>query len=249
METVGEKYVSLDVIMDKIHRDNRFMDKVDYYDVVEWAGEVVKLIGAPLSFQKKVTGNSMITPNITISDYRGELPIDYYRVMPGGVRDYDTKVVYRSSSDTFVKAPSITGEDSKLAQTDKTYTINDNYIFTSTDSVTIEMAYYAFPIDDCGMPLIPDNVKFVNAVSSYVAERIGFGLWSIGKIPDKLYVKLEQERLFYVGAASSAAAVPSVDQAETWTKGWARLNPVINQHMTSFAYFGQQEDINIGSGH
>jgi hypothetical protein len=248
METVGERYVSLDRIMDKVHRDNRFVDKVDYMDVVEWSGEVIKLIGAPNAFKKKVTGNSMITPNITVEDYRGPLPVDYYRVMPGGVRDYDTKIVYRGATDSFAKAPAITGEDSLLAQPDYTYTINDNYLFLSKDEATIEMAYYAFPVDDNGMPMVPDNVKYVNAISSYVAERIGFGLWSIGRLPDKVYQKLEQERLFYVGAANSAANVPSVDQAESWTKGWARLNPVINQHMTSFKYFGNQEDIYLSGG-
>ena len=169
MKTVGEQYVSLDLIMDKIHRDNRFVDKVDYYDVVEWAGEVIKLIGAPSAFMKKVTGNSILTPNISVVGNIGELPVDYHRVMPGGVRDYDTKVVYRGGTDTFLKAPAITGEASTLAQPDRTYTINDNYIFLSVETATIEMAYYAFPIDDCGMPLVPDNVKYVNAVSSYVA--------------------------------------------------------------------------------
>jgi len=245
METVGEKYVSLDLIMDKVHRDNRFVEKVDYFDVVEWSGEAIKLIGAPSSFMKKVTGNSLLTPNITVADYKGELPVDYYRVMPGGVRDYDTKVVYRGATDTFIKAPAITGEAPTLAQADKTYTINDNYIFIGSEEATLEMAYYAFPVEGCGMPLIPDNVKYVNAIGSFIAERIGFGLWSIGKLPDKVYAKLEQERAWYIGAASSAANVPSIDQMETWTKGWARLSPVINQHMTSFKYFGDQEDINI----
>jgi len=246
---VGEQYVSLDIIMDKIYRDNRFMEKVDYFDVVEWSGEVIKLIGAPSAFLKKVTGNSLITPNISIVDYKGELPVDYHRVMPGGVRDFDSKVVFRGSTDTFAKAPAITGEDSSLAQTDRTYTINDNYIFPSVDDITIEMAYYAFPVDDCGMPRIPDNVKYVNAISSYIAERIGFGQWTIGKLPDKVYAKLEQERLWYIGAASSAASMRSADEMESWTKGWARLNPVINSHMTSFKYFGAQEDLNVGSGH
>ena len=248
MKTIGEKYVSLDLVMDKIYRDNKFADKVDYFDVVEWAGEVIKLIGAPSAFMKKVTGNSLITPNIDVVDYKGELPVDYHRVMPGGVRDYDTKVVFRSGTDTFLKAPAITGEAASVSQTDKTYSINDNYIFTSVEECTIEMAYYAFPIDGCGMPLIPDNVKFVNAVSSYVAERIGFGMWSAGKLPDKVYAKLEQERLWYIGAANSFSNVLSVDQMESFTKGWARLMPVINSHMTSFKYFGDQESLNIGSG-
>ena len=245
MEKVGEKYVSLDIIMDKIHRDNMFLTKVDYFDVVEWAGEVIKLIGAPSSFVKKVTGNSLVTPNIEVEDYKGALPVDYYRVMPGGVRNNDTKVVYRGATDTFIKAPAITGESSSLAQADKTYTINENYIFVGDKEITLEMAYYAFPIDGCGMPLVPDNVKYVNAVASYVAERIGFRLWSIGKLVDKVYSKLEQERCFYVGAASSAANMPSIDEMESWTKGWARLNPVINSHMTSFKYFGNQEHLAV----
>jgi len=245
MEAVGERYVSLDLIMDKLHRDNGFIDKVEFYDVAEWAGEVIKLIGAPAALEKKVTGNSLITPNITVEDYRGELPVDYMKVMPGGVRDYDTKVVFRGSTDTFAKAPSITGEESTLPQLDRTYTINDNYIFTSVEEATIEMAYYAFPVDSCGMPKVPDNVKFVNAISSYIAERIGFVQWSMGKLPDKVYTKLEQERLWYVGAANSAGNMRSIDQMESWTRGWARLNPVINSHMTSFKYFGSQEDLNI----
>jgi len=247
MEGVGEKYVSLDLVMDKLHRDNGFIEKMDFPDVAEWAGEAIKLIGACAALEKKVTGNSLVTPNITVAGYHGELPVDYMKVMPGGVRDYDTKIVYRGTTDTFAHAPAITGEDSTLAQADRTYSINNNYIFTSVEDVTIEMAYYAFPVDECGMPKIPDNVKYVSAISSYIAERIGFSQWAIGKLPDKVYAKLEQERLWYIGAANSAANMRDVDQMESWTKGWVRLNPVINQHMTSFKYFGNQEDLNIGS--
>jgi len=246
MEGVGEKYVSLDLIMDKIHRDNGFVDKVEFYDVAEWAGEAIKLIGTPAALEKKVTGNSLLTPNITVTGWRGELPVDYFKVMPGGVRGYDSKVVYRGSTDTFAKAPAITGEGSSFAQGDRTYTINDNYIFTSVEEDTIEMAYYAFPVDSCGMPRVPDNVKFVSAISAFIAERIGFSQWSVGKLPDKVYNKLEQERAWYIGAANSAGNMRSPDQMESWTKGWARLNPVINSHMSSFKYFGSQEDLNIG---
>ncbi len=246
MEPVGVKYVSLDLIMDKVHRDNGFIDKVEFMDVAEWTGEAIKLIGAPEALEKKVTGNSLITPNIAVTGWRGELPVDFMSVMPGGVRDYDTKVVYRGSTDTFAKAPAITGEDAVNTQTDRTYTMSDNWIFPSVKEVTLEMAYYAFPIDDCGMPKVPDNVKFVNAISSYIAERIGFSQWSISKLPDKVYHKLEQERLWYMGAANSIANMRSADQMESWTKGWARLNPVINSHMTSFKYFGNQERLNIG---
>lgn len=249
MEQVGEKYVSLDLIMDKIHRDNGFINKVEFYDVAEWAGEAIKLIGTPAALEKKVTGNSLITPNIEVTGWKGELPVDYFKVMPGGVRGYNNKIVYRGSTDTFDKAPAITGESPNLAQGDRTYSINNNYITTSVEEETIEMAYYAFPIDDCGMPKVPDNVKFVNAISSFIAERIGRAQWQVGKLPDKVYADLQQERLWYIGAANSAGNMRSVDQMESWTKGWVRLNPVINSHMSSFKYFGNQEDLNIGSGH
>lgn len=244
---LNRNWVGVDTVLDTTLRDNKFLaEHIDYNDVLEWIGDVIRLIGAPGGLDEvKVTGNSMITPNITVDDGRGSLPVDYIEVRPGGVRDYDTKEVFRGATDKFIAARYITGDTPLNQQVDKTYHINDNYIFTSVDECTIEMTYRAFKIDEQGLPMIPDNIKFLKAAAWYIAERIAYNLYMTDKLTERKYEKINQNRMYYIGAASSSARVPSADLLESWTNMRVRLNPMISHLASSYKYSGNREDLNV----
>lgn len=240
-------FVSVGVVLDMVNRDNQFLiEHVDYNDVLEWIIGAIRLIGAPGAYdENKVTGNSMITPNITVVDYRGPLPVDYVQVKPGGVRDYDTKIVYRGATDRFISAPNITGDAPLNQQIDLTYRINDNYIFTSEETATLEMTYRAFKIDDAGLPMVPDDQRYLQAISSFIAERIGYNLYMTDKLTERKYDRLVGERRWYIASASSGARMPDVDTIQSWTNMLVRLSPNLDQFSSSFKYSGNKEDLNV----
>lgn len=127
--------------------------------------------------------------------------------------------------------------------TQDTYTINKNYIFTSFKSGIIMMFYKAFPVDNDGLPLIPDNTRYIKAVACRIAERIDYRLWRTNRLARDVYEKSEQEWLWYVGSAANSMRIFTLDEAESFKNQIVRLIPKINEHYTSFKYSGEQEKI------
>jgi hypothetical protein len=230
------KYVDVSFIIERVYRDYGFDLEIKYDEVIEWIWDVMSLIGAPQSFVDKVTDGSEGMPEpITISNYRGTLPSDLHAV--SFARDYETKMPMLCKSSTYVKDT----EQLYVRESQYTYTLNDSYIFTSFEEGEVELHYQAFPTNALGMPLIPDDIKFVMATQAYIAERIGFRLWMQEKLPQQKYSKLEQERMWYVGAAQSKAQIPSLDQMESIKNRYLRLKIHTDFHDASFIYSMEKE--------
>ena len=260
------KYVGIGRVMEGIFRDYGWTHEVDWVDAMEWTGEALDLIAVPQEYIDKVTdGNTALNHPcaIKIKNYRGVVPCDL--LYPVQVRDAVTKVPLRYSSDSFhtglekaeenipaatqsfttfgtitFSSPLITTQSQlrDSCSTDLSYTINGCYIFTNYKEGSLEMAYKAFPMDEDGQPLIPDNVKYIQAVKAYIAEKIGQKLFLQGKMDGQRFNYLQRERDWYLGAATTAGLMPTIDQLETWKNQFVRLIPQMNAHQTSFKYFG-----------
>ena len=89
--------------------------------------------------------------------------------------------------------------------------------------------------------MVPDDIKYVMATQSYISERIGYRLWMQDKLSGEKYRKLEQERLWYVGAASTKAHIPSIDEMEAIKNRFLRLKVNPNFHDASFTYSSDKE--------
>ncbi len=123
-----------------------------------------------------------------------------------------------------------------------TYSVNNNFIFTSFEDGKVEIAYIAFPVDQNGVPMIPDDRKFVRAVKDYIAHKVTVKLYMKDKIsPDKMQY-VEQQYLHSVGAAEARGKIPDLDQMESWKNNMVRLIPKINHHSGGFKYLGKPEE-------
>lgn len=126
-----------------------------------------------------------------------------------------------------------------------TYSINNNYIFTSFEQGTIMMFYKAFPVDEEGLPLIPDNTRYKQGVAAYIKERIDYGLYRTGKLNKDIYERSERDWLWYCGSATSAAQMLTWDETESFKNQMVKLLPNINEHFSTFKYAGDQESLNL----
>jgi hypothetical protein len=257
------KYISLTSIINSVYRDYGFNVDIDIADAYEWAGEALELIGSPSLLVDKITdGNKdLCHPDpIEIKKGRGELPCDLVYVM--SVREYYSKQPMIGSTDVFKSVDYGKIGDGKrryISEFDGSdvinsnlitnspvpskleYKLNNNHIFTNFDSGLVEISYKGFLIDEDGSPMIPDNVKVRNAIKSYIAERIAFKMVIQGKMDAGRYNLISQERAWYIGAATTAANMPSVDQLESWKRAFLRLIPNINRHNSSFKNLNNQE--------
>lgn len=144
------------------------------------------------------------------------------------------------------KSETITAPDTANNQiytyADATYKINDNYIFTNfVDVADVLMSYRSFPIDSEGYPLIPDDIKFKEAVKAYVRMKIDYKNWRKGKVGADVYAYSEREWMWYCGAATTKGNIPTLGMMETWKNELTRLNPRLTEYSKAFNELGNQE--------
>jgi len=241
------EFVSLEVVIEEVYQNEGYAHELDWGDAISWAGKALGLIGAPSLYIEKVTGNNLMTPNVTIADYRGPLPVDFVSILPAGVRDADNKEVYEEATDTFFKAPNTTDEAPHHRTGRRVYQIKDKYIYIEEATEILELAYKAFKIDDRGFPMIPDLERVKECIRSFITFRTDHRLWRKKQLDRVTYEESKQEKDWYMGSAQNALKLMSPEKREIWTRQWTRLIQPISAHDYSYAYVGNREDLNIGS--
>jgi hypothetical protein len=231
------KYIDITYVIERVYRDYGFDLEIKFDEVIEWVWDVISLVGAPEAYIDKITNGVDGPAPITITNYRGTLPNDLHSIVLA--RDYDSKMPMICKSSSFIKDT----ESNNVQQSQISYTANNNFIFTSFEEGQVEMNYKAFPTTALGMPMIPDDIKFVMATQSYIAERIGFRLWMQEKLSRDRYEKLDVERNWYIGAASTKARIPSIDEMEMIKNRYLRLRTHTDFHDASFTYSSAKESL------
>lgn len=240
------QYTSVERVIEMIKRDYKFLPDINISDVLEWTGTVYGLINYPGLFREKITGEDITTPHIKISDHRGELPLDFKRVLHAGVRDHDNKEVYRTASGTFTKFNNSLGESPTIRSANKVYDIKGGYIFTDDKDATLEMAYEAFPIDERGYPLVPSDERVLQYIKEYIASKVAFNELAARKIDKFIYDEIETNRMWRAGSAATSVINPTADMMETWT--WSRLKLTARFGFgNSFTTQADREDLTLGT--
>lgn len=232
-------YTSIERVVENVIRDTGFTDEINFPDMVEWAFIAMELIGITNCYIQKVTdGNTERGhyPPIEIIDYRAELPCDFHKLI--SLREYFSHIPMIQDSGTFLQSSNnpVAGMNTNI-----TYTINNNFVFTNIETGYIEVSYWAFPTDEGGMPMIPDDVMYIRAVEAYLTERMARKLWIQGKLADNVYRSMEQDWLFYVNSPRTKAALPSYDQAESLKNQILRIVQRPNQASWGYAGLTNQE--------
>jgi len=230
------KYVDVAYVIERVYRDYGFDLEIKFDEVIEWIWDVMSLIGAPQPLIDRITNGSDTMPEpIDIVNFRGDLPTDLHSLYLA--RDYDTKMPMVCKSSSFLRDM----DQVFVRESQYSYTLNNNYIFTSFEEGQVELHYKAFPTNSLGMPMVPDDIKFIMAVQAFIAERIGFRLYMQDHLTERKYNKLEQDRLFYIGAAGTKAQIPSIDEMESIKNRFLRLRIHTDLHNASFNYSPDSE--------
>lgn len=234
MLTTG--YTKIGRVIENVIRDTGFTSEIHWVDVVEWVFIASELIGVKNAYVLKITDGNTTAGHpepLAVVDYRVELPADFHLLEQ--LREYDSKMPLRATHYSYLIS---NNKSNYVSPNDMTYTINEDYIFTSFEEGNLELAYYAFPTDTDGLPLIPDDVMYLRAVEAYITERIARKLWIQDKIGGDKYRALEQDWLFYVNSARTKDALMSIDQAESFRGQISKLVTSSNQHSTQYINLG-----------
>ena len=192
--------INIKQLIDKVRR-HPMMSDLSMEAIVDYTVDFLQIVGLPTAFMEN-------TAIVEIKNYRGELPSDYMEMIQ--VRTTKNPVVYyRYTSDNFHKS------GNKIHAAPYTYKVQGDYIFTSEKDTTIEIAYLAIETDECGLPVLPDNAKFIRAIEAYIKYKHFTVLFDCGKINGQILEKADQEYCWAVGACQSEFNRLTLDKAET----------------------------------
>ena len=238
------KYIPMNRVIENVHRDYGF-DNLNWIDCVEWIGECLDLIGAPLTYIEKATdGNTKLghQDHIEIKDSRGSLPCDMHKLIGTFKCEGDDWLPMRVSTDTTHLAYGCSHTKDAARRTGSTYKLNNNHIFTEFEEGKVMMVYLANPTDEHGYPMVPDNIKYIKACQAYVADKVLFKRDIQGRpVSGRVIAKIEQDLAWYTAAADSSSRIPTMDQMESWKNNFVKLIPNINSHAGAFRSDGQME--------
>jgi hypothetical protein len=253
------RVVSIDMLKEQLRQDYGFAD-LDTSEIAEWIYRSMGLIGTPYPFQD-------VPVELTIVEYRAILPVNLYSIV--GAREKTTGIPMREMTDIFNRFGEsvFEGTTEIIADYDPaypstystteyyetiigpesdsqyfTFKTQGNYIYTGIENGTIEMVYKAFPIDIVtGLPTIPDNVKYIRGVVSFIAERIAFRMMLKDQIQKDKYDLIRTDYFFNVGAAQAECHALDPSRAETLLNRWKSTYLGTGHFDTYNKYLGSRE--------
>ena len=237
---MAESYVSLKIIGDRLLRNN-VMSGISWESIVDYFIDFIGLVGLPMVYDDKLYEGKLV-------NYRLQLPCDFIeekQVLIASTKHFNNKnnfVPARYATDTFHGFY----DDTKLAPaTEFTYSINNNYLFSSVSEGLVKMEYKSIMTDEEGYPMIPDNRTFINAFEWFVKYKYYNILWDEGKLEDKRFYHAQQEYYFAVAQAETDARRLSLGKAESLFNNLSTLRIRNNEFARRFANMGRKEFIKV----
>ena len=220
-------YINVNVIADRIKR-NKLLEDIPFETILDYTFEFIKIVGMPKVFLEK-------TALIEVNDYRGVLPCDLYDIIQVRTTHGD---YFRGSTDNFHMSPDKNKDGNVRRDTGITYKVQGTCIFTSMPKCTLEIAYRAFPLNDEGMPLIPDNGSYARALQEYIIVECYNDLFDQGKITQQVFESRKQKYAWAVGQAQTDLIRPSLDQMTSISNMWNKLLPSKKDYNNGFVSEG-----------
>lgn len=232
---VSGKMISIGQIMYKVLR-NPLCTDLSYEQCAEFALEYIKLIGAPLSLESKVTD-----PPLKLNEYKALLPNNIFNIR--GVRYSGENICNTNCGIPMIYGSGIYKNEEDGCNLDYSYVVNNCVIQTSKKEGYIQVSYKAVASDEFGYPLIPDNESFKMGLEYYILHKYLEPLWMMGKIQDKVFSYVEQKRHFYTGQAGTSMMVQNLDHLETMISSINRMIIDRNPQQSFYNNFGVREQL------
>lgn len=220
------QYVKLPIILDRILKHPLLSD-VSMEAAIQYTIDFISIVGLPKVYKEDIE-------IIEIDNYRGLLPCNCIAI--NQVRDCKSNTYLRSMTDNFNGNNNI-GE--------LTFKTQGRVIFTSFKEGKIELSYKSIPVDDEGLPMIPDNPIFLKALELYIKKEWFTILFDMGKITPAVLQNTQQEYSFKAGQLNNEFTIPSVSEMESITRMWNTLIPRVRDFDNGFKHEGNREFIRL----
>lgn len=240
-QTISVKRILWDVMQHPLAQE------LSYDLAAQYAVDALELIGAPLSYVDSVTN-----PPLKLVNYKAELPANLVNIRGIRLLRYDNDptgtsghreqyaVALRHATDIYHKVLNCNVNDEHIPE-EYTYTVQNGILYTSIPEGEVEVSYKALPVDDEGYPLLPNEIKTRMAVQYYILYRYLEPLYDVGKITDKAFQRISQEKSFYMGAAQNSLQLAGIDHLESVMNAVNRLIVNDQAHENFYKELGKKE--------
>lgn len=245
------KFKSIKTVVDGLYRDFDSPEDLDVWDIFDWSAEALQLIGASTQLIDYWT-------EIPITNHIHSLPCNFETINQISYKGFPLSLTSGSMGinstsnpgESFLNTKEVDNEnfpniENQPTVSNESYYIKAGCIVTSFETGTILMSYKGIQVDEEGFPMIPDNVYFDKALRAYSQMMLDRKEWRRGNLPQQVFMKSEQDWLFYCRAAASAALMPNIDKVENFKNMWVRLKPSLNEYGTFFSGLNIQENKHI----
>lgn len=240
-------YTNVREVIEGLYRDYGHQEELDLWDMVEWCGEALDLIGA---HQQYVT----IVQDWNVCDYRYALPCNLISINQISYEGYPLKYAAghfgpaSNASDNTATLNGTTVDDANFPQNggdeivmDHRYYINDAYIVTSFEEGCVTVSYTGTKVDEDGFPMIPDEVTYKKALKAYCQMMLDRKDWRRQRLSEAVYRDSQRDWEWYVRSARGKAQMPNIDKMESIKNQWVRLKPNQNAYNSFFSNLNSPE--------
>lgn len=221
------KYVSINTLAFRLLKHPMLKD-LSFDDIAMYTSDVIRRLGAPLAYKDEQAV-------IEVDNYKGTLPCDLFYIKQ--LRTQDTLGNYtamRYNTTTFSSNCHASDSPDLYTKSQQLYTVTGEYINTSFEKASVEIAYKALAADEDGYPLIPDDTSVMQAIEYYIR-------WKTLEILSDLNQNLvyarnnaEKQYSWYVGQAETSLRMLTIDEMDVTFDALNRIIPKFNQHSNFF---------------
>jgi len=234
-------YTNVREVIEGLYRDYGHQEELDLWDMIEWCGEALDLIGA---HQQYVT----MVEDWQVCNYRYALPCNLISLNQISYNGFPLKYaagVFGPASNADDSTYVIDGEEvssdnfprynAEQVNMDHRYYINAAYLVTSFEEGCLMVSYTATKVDEDGFPMIPDDILFKKALKSYCQMMLDRKDWRRQRLSEAVYRDSQRDWEWYVRSARGKAQMPNIDKMESIKNQWVRLKPNQNSYNTFFS--------------
>jgi hypothetical protein len=224
-----QKFISVNYAIRKIINNLGINDKeVALDDYIEWIGEALQYIGSYYQYCEKPA-------IIEIEDYKGELPCDFCKLI-------SIKNGYDNLRNNFNKQ--LIGNNTqvlnKAKHSERDYNLNGDVITVSFRKGTLHIQYLAIPLDSDGLPMIPDDINYLDAMVWKCAYQLSIRGYTFKSAQLNNFQWVEAKWNRYCLQARTSLNSPDLDALERIKNIVVRFKPDLNAYYNDFKNLGKQ---------
>jgi hypothetical protein len=223
------KHVSSKHAIRKVFRIFKLSASSDWVnDAVEWIGDAIQLIGTSAPLIQKVYDAEII-------NHKAMFPDDFFSM---NAVEYDGRAL-PYSSDLTIFSGAANSAKMNIRAGSEGFSYISNGIVTHLEDGVVRFHYDAFPVDDEGFPMIPDDINYMEAIQWWLMRSIilsGTPHPTINfQMADNLWVRYCQK--------AQNAGFPDVPKMDAFKDNYLRLIPRVNLYEDFFMAQNQKEGI------